>query len=560
MLKHLVVRNFILIDEVDLDFAEGFSAFTGETGAGKSILIDAIGMLCGQRASAGLVKSGASQALIEGIFDFSHNLRVREVLQDAGLEPEELENVVISRQISAEGKSTMRLNYRVTTVNLVKEILSYAIDIHSQHDTQYLLNRNSFLRLLDQYAADSALNQLVGQRYQIWRQWKEELEEAKSPKTQQDLEFLQFQLDEITQAQLKPKEDEQLEQLEKRIASREKLFQRVSEALQRLDGEQGLLDSLYETARLTGGFADQNELNEISEAISGHYYALQDLTERLRDFCGSLEFSEEQINQVQSRLFEINRLKRKYGRSVEEILDRQQQLTEQLDRAEHLQEHLALLEKRTQEAWQQFEESAGQLSALRHQKALHLQKEIEGHLHDLMLPHARFVVELTPASRPSSSGLDDVDFLISMNPGEPVRPLVQTASGGELSRLMLGLKTIFTRLAGIETVIFDEIDTGVSGQVATAIGVKMSLLSQDAQVFAVTHLAQVAACADRHYHVTKTQSDQSTQTQIHSLNQQERIAQLALISQGEQSAAALQAAAELLERNRSRAKEARRHR
>ena len=554
MLKHLYVKNFILIDEADLDFDAGFSVFTGETGAGKSILIDAISLLCGQRAQAGFVKQGENKALIEGVFDFSTNPRVLALLQEAGFDGDE--DVVINREISAEGKSQMRLNHRVTTANFIRELLGYEIDIHSQHDTQYLLNRNSFLNLLDQYLDDEALLASVRTQFKAYRQLNDQLEEACSPKAEQDLEFLRFQLNEIEQAQLKPGEDEELEAIERRIAAREKIYQRVAESLEILDGEQSAVPQLYEAARLTGGFPEETELAEISEALNEHYYGLQDLKERLQRYFESLEFSEEQINEVQSRLFEINRLKRKYGRSLDEILEKGESFRQQLNQQEHRQEYLQELQKQVQTAYKQFEESALKLRQIRQQKALALQKEVEIHLHDLMLPHARFILHLKDA-KPSAHGLDEADFMISMNPGEPVRSLTQVASGGELSRLMLGLKTIFTRLEGIQTVIFDEIDTGVSGQGATAIGLKMSLLARDAQVFSVTHLAQVAACADQHYHVTKRQGQDFTETQIQCLSKEERIDQLALISQGELSDTARQAAQELYQRNQKKVNEAR---
>ena len=554
MLKHLYVKNFILIDEADLDFDAGFSVFTGETGAGKSILIDAISLLCGQRAQAGFVKKGENKALIEGVFDFSANPRVLALLQEAGFDGEE--DMVISREIGAEGKSQMRLNHRVTTANFIRELLGHEIDIHSQHDTQYLLNRSSFLNLLDQYLDDEALLSSVKTQFKAYRQLKDQLEEARSPKAEQDLEFLRFQLNEIEQAQLKPGEDEELEAIERRIAAREKIYQRVAESLEILDGEQSAVPQLYEAARLTGGFPEETELAEISEALNEHYYGLQDLKERLQRYFESLEFSEEQINEVQSRLFEINRLKRKYGRSLDEILEKGESFRQQLNQQEHRQEYLQELQKHVQTAYKQFEESALKLRQIRQQKALALQKEVEIHLHDLMLPHARFILQLKDA-KPSAHGLDEADFMISMNPGEPVRSLTQVASGGELSRLMLGLKTIFTRLEGIQTVIFDEIDTGVSGQVATAIGLKMSLLARDAQVFSVTHLAQVAACADQHYHVTKRQGQDFTETQIQCLSKEERIDQLALISQGELSDTARQAAQELYQRNQKKVNEAR---
>ena len=529
MLKHLYVKNFILIDEADLDFDAGFSVFTGETGAGKSILIDAISLLCGQRAQAGFVKKGENKALIEGVFDFSANPRVLALLQEAGFDGEE--DMVISREIGAEGKSQMRLNHRVTTANFIRELLGHEIDIHSQHDTQYLLNRSSFLNLLDQYLDDEALLSSVKTQFKAYRQLKDQLEEARSPKAEQDLEFLRFQLNEIEQAQLKPGEDEELEAIERRIAAREKIYQRVAESLEILDGEQSAVPQLYEAARLTGGFPEETELAEISEALNEHYYGLQDLKERLQRYFESLEFSEEQINEVQSRLFEINRLKRKYGRSLNEILEKGESFQLQLNQQEHRQEYLQELQKQVQTAYKQFEETAMKLRQVRQQKALALQKEVEIHLHDLMLPHARFILQLKDA-KPSAHGLDEADFMISMNPGEPVRSLTQVASGGELSRLMLGLKTIFTRLEGIQTVIFDEIDTGISGRTAQKVSEKMAVIGKHHQVLCITHLPQIAAMADIHFEIEKHQRGTETITEIHPLEGEDSVRELARLLGG----------------------------
>ena len=554
MLCHLYVKNFILIDEADLDFDEGFSVFTGETGAGKSILIDAISLLCGQRAQAGFVQKGKAKAVIEGLFDFTGNPEAAAMLKEDGIE--DLEEVFIRREITAEGKSQMRLNHRVTTVNWVKELLSHEIDIHSQHDTQYLLNPSSFLKLLDQYVNEHELAEQVADSYHILHSLQQQLMEMESPKAQQDLEFLHFQVNEIAEAHLKPGEDEELEELEKKIAVSEKLAQRISGAVEVLDGDSGVISSLYEVTRSLSGFSDQSELSGILDSLNEQYYALQDSSERLNDFFASLDFSEEQINEVQSRLFDINRLKRKYGRTIEDILQKADEYQQLIDQQENREQLLEQLQKQVKKAEKDFCQKADLYHQHRAEKALKLEKEVEHHLKDLMLPHARFKIQLSQA-KPTSSGTDVCDFMISMNPGEPLRSLATTASGGELSRLMLGLKTIFTHLEGIQTVIFDEIDTGVSGQAATAIGLKMSLLGKDAQVFSVTHLAQVASCADRHYHVTKHQTDESTQTRIHCLDKEQRILQLAMIAQGEASDTAVQAAREMYDRNQKKVKEAR---
>ena len=303
---------------------------------------------------------------------------------------------------------------------------------------------------------------------------------------------------------------------------------------------------------MTGGFPEEAELAEISEALSEHYYGPQDLKERLQSYFESLEFSEEQINEVQSRLFEINRLKRKYGRSLEEILTSRKASGKKVRPAGtppgiHAGASEADACKPTSNLKPQPEAASGAQTESA--------GAAEGKSRSICMISCFRMPGLSclKEAKPSVHGMDEADFMISMNPGEPVRSLTQVASGGELSRLMLGIKTIFTRLEGIQTVIFDEIDTGVSGQVATAIGLKMSLLARDAQVFSVTHLAQVAACADQHYHVTKRQGQDFTETRIQCLSEEERIDQLALISQGELSQTARQAAQELYKRNQKSA-------
>lgn len=547
MIVNLTIQNYILIDYLELDFKEGFSVFTGETGAGKSIMIDAIGLLCGNRATSSVVRKGAEKTIIEGQFDFSKNEKAKEILKEA--EIEEVEDVIITREITSDSKSSVRINHRLFTLSFVKNLMSSEIDIHSQHDNQYLLNNQYHCSLLDEYIMHPDALSHLKEKYQEYSRLKKELETAlKNDYNEEDIQFFQYEIDEIDQINPEIGEDEELEQRHRKMMSFEKVLEKTNEAVLLLE-EQGSIDNLYEASRVLS-FKEDEELMTLSDHLQEKYYELQDILETIKDVRSSLEFDEQEINDVQKRLFDLNRLKRKHGNSIKSILEKRDELQQNIDRIAHRQQYLDKMEKKVSSAYKHFEEEALKISEVRHKKALELEKEITVHLQDLMLPNAQFKVTFA-TSKPSASGLDEVEFKISMNKGEDLRELAKVASGGELSRLMLGLKTIFTRYQKIQTVIFDEIDTGVSGNVATAIGLKMAALSKDAQVFSVTHLAQVAACGKVHYFVSKNDESEHTSSQIRQLNQAERIEQIALIATGSITESSLKAAMELFEKNQS---------
>lgn len=543
MLKHLTVKDFVLIDECSLDFESGFSAFTGETGAGKSLLIDAMCLLAGERASSSFIKQNAAKAIVEGVFDITKNEAVESLLNENGFNVEN-HQVTLRREINRDGKSTVLINGKQATLNLLKECVQHEIDIHSQHDTQYLLNKNSQLHLVDQMIADSALKDKVAMLYHQMAALKKEYETAiNSTYNENDLEFIQMEIDEIEKANLIPQQEEELEKRQKEIQLFEKTFTRLNDTVALLEESDGANEKLYAAVHQLSDL-ESDVLKALYQRLNEHYNEIVDVTEELKDTIAAMDVSEEEINAIQSRLYEIQRLKRKYGPSVEAILNRKAEMEQQVELILHRQSYIEQMEAQIEAAHRQFVQAAKQLSELRHQKATLLQQQIEQHCQDLMLPYARFIVDFQTIEG-NRYGIDDLEFYISMNPGEMPRPLARVASGGELSRLMLGLKTIFTKLQGIQTVIFDEIDTGVSGAVATAIGLKMATLARDAQVFSVTHLAQVAACAKNHYLVRKTSTSDSTATEVLCLTEEERLQQLALISSGAVTEASLKAALEL---------------
>lgn len=547
MLKHLYIKNFILIDELNLDFKSGFSAFTGETGAGKSIMLDAISILCAERAGASYISKGKEKAIIEGTFDLSQNQHAIDVLAEAGLET--TEDVTFTRELLSSGKSVIRIDHRIVTLSLAKDILRDEIDIHGQRDTAYLLNTANHIRLLDTFLqVDEELKQ-VKESYQEYARLIKEKEKAlQNEFNENDLEYFQYQIQEINQANLKIGEDEEL-------AEKERQYKQIKNSLDKYNQvfslyEEGLADSLYDLQKLCSNLGNDEKTTAIQTSISDAYYSISDSIDELHKLVGEYDMDEEEINEMEERLFTIQKLKRKYGNSIEHILSQQEQLKQQVQMFTHRKEFIEQMDKKIEKAYNLYQKNATNLSKIRQSRAKELDDAILINLNELMLPNACFKTVFTECN-PSEHGNENVEFMISMNKGEELKSLVKTASGGELSRLMLGLKVIFTKLQGIQTVIFDEIDTGVSGPVATAIGQKMKALSNSCQVFAVTHLAQVAACADTHYFVSKEDKDNKTITHVNELDENGRIDQLALISSGSITDISKKAAQELYRRNHS---------
>ena len=548
MIRQITVKNFVLIDEVSLDLSLGMSVFTGETGAGKSLLIDAIGLLCGDRASSQLIRKNAQSAFVEGVFEISPFSKAGLLCKEFDIDSSDL--IIISREIFSDGKSTSKINHRLTPLSVVRELTGAIIDIHSQHDSQYLLNDKYHLSLLDEFIGENEMFETVREKYKEWNALVLEVNEKSSNEYNiSDLDYLNFQIQEIESFNPSQGDFDALEQKQRQLMAFEKISKLANASMDLLDESDGVKEKLFESFKSLSGCHEDSTLMDMSSQLESLYYQLEDIAEELNHHLSTLEFSEDDLNIIQQRLFEYGKLKRKYGNAIDLIVKKKDEFKERVYTIENRQDVLEALIKKRDHAYIAYQKAALSLSDLRKERAKHLQNEILHHLNDLQLENTRFVIEVSE-SKPSANGMDKVVFVISTNPGEPLRPLNKVASGGELSRIMLGLKAIFTKLQGISTIIFDEIDTGVSGLIATKIGHKMHSLSKDAQILTVTHLAQVAACGDEHYLVSKVAKEEMTLTYIENLSEAKRIEQLALISSGTNSDKALTAARELYQRNK----------
>ena len=545
MLKNLYIKNFVLIEELSLDFHDSFSSFTGETGAGKSIMIDAISLLSLERSSTSFIMKDKDVAIIEGTFDLTKDDYAIQVLEEAGFSVED--DTIFTREINKNGKSTSRINHRIVTFSLMQEALKYQIDIHNQRDNAYLLNVSNHLTLLDKYSKDDKELLKVKEKYEVLDKLLKEKDKALNETfSESDLEYFEYQIKEIDNSKLVIGEDIELEEKEKAYKTVKTSFDSINEIINLFREE--IEGPLFNLNNKVSSLDNNETFNKIKENINDSYYSIDDSISSLSSYLNNFDFSEESINEMEERLFELQRLKRKYSTDIEGILKLREDLISRVEMYENKQAFLDNIDKEIKKAKEDYDKAALALSKVRKSKAKDLDKEVIKHLKDLGLENAKFETEIKDRDA-SLLGSDDVEFYVSMNKGEALKPLNKTASGGELSRLMLGLKVIFTNLQGIETVIFDEIDTGVSGKIASEIGYKMKELGNSAQVFSVTHLAQVAACAKTNYKVIKETIKDKVRTSVKELKGDEIIEELALISTGVVTSSSLEAAKELYKRN-----------
>lgn len=528
MIEQLSVKDYVLFKSCIIDFTDGMSVITGETGAGKSLLIDAIGYLSGNRIKSNVIRNGKDKAILSMVL--TSNDRVNAILEENGFEVDD--QVIISRTILNNNKSTVRINQQITTLSFVRKIVNLLVDIHSQMDTYRLMDTSVQMELLDSYAKTMDLKASVKEAYVKYSNVLHELETLKNEEfSDAELEFLTAQLDEIEYANIQEDELDALNDQIHEATSWYKNSEDISSCLYEIDKENGALDSLYTLYKQA---SKSPILNDYEESFKNLYYSLQSVDEELKHMRDTHSNDSLDLDSLQSRQYLIKKLYRKYGGSYTSLMESKKSITDKIDRIIHRQDVFDKLEKEKEESFTVYMKLANALSLKRKEVFSQLESKVMEHCKDLMLENARFMISCME-KKPSSNGIDDIEFLVSMNPGQDFSSLSTSASGGELSRLMLALKVVFQATNGIETIIFDEIDTGVSGKVALAMGAKMKALSKNYQVLCITHLASVAVYANTHYLVNKKASASETITSVQELDQDKTIQELAVMTSGEAS-------------------------
>ncbi|MEH2952205.1 DNA repair protein RecN [Candidatus Merdisoma sp. JLR.KK011] len=536
MLTHLHVKNLALIEEAEIDFSEGLNILTGETGAGKSIVIGSVGLALGDKASREMLREGAEFGLVELVFQVSRESQ-RQRLMELGVTLEE-DQVIISRKIS-DKRSMNKINGETVPLSQLKETASVLIDIHGQHEHQSLLQKKKHLEILDEFSKEElgSIREELGETYKNWKQLNETLKEAQLDEESRlrEISLLEFQIDEIEKAVLVPGEDEELEQQYRRMTNGRKILEAAGTAytLTGYEDPQAAGGSIGRALRELQSVASfDEEMSPLLEQLTDIDGLLNDFNRDMAEYLDSLEFSEETFFETEERLNLLNQLKAKYGKNLEQVLSWQEASRERLEKLLDYDAYLLKLKKELSDTEEELSKLCRQVSGIRKACAEKLCKEIRQHLVDLNFLDVQFEMQFESLPGYTALGTDDVEFLISVNPGEPLRPLMKIASGGELSRIMLAIKTVLADKDDIDAVIFDEIDVGISGRTAQKVSEKMMLIGKTRQVICITHLAQIAAMADSHYRIEKMAEHGETRTQIRKLFEEETIEELARILGG----------------------------
>lgn len=549
MLAELSIKNFAIIESLSVSFEKGLTVLTGETGAGKSIIIDAIHLLVGGRGSAEFVRYGENKAEIEGLFLLDDVHPCYEKVKEFGIDISE-GMVVLRRDILSNGKSVCRVNGKLVTISILREVGRTLMDIHGQHEHQELMNQELHLPLLDQYGGEVIEEALTEYRdiYKQYTELKRKLKELSENEQEMAhrLDLLLFQHKEIEKANLVIDEDIQLLQERKNIANFETIFEGLNKSYEALSGDQKGLDWLGHAMSHTEDISELNEsLKEIHDTISNSYYLLEETLYKIRQQLDVLEFDPNKLDLIESRLNEISHLKKKYGQTVADILEYAAKIEEEIEKIQNRDHHIDKIKNDLSSVRDDLSLEAKNLTAIRKQFAIELIEGIHRELRELYMEKTVFDIYFKQEKgtyqdplldgdnvKYTSNGKDEIEFYISTNPGEPMKPLAKVASGGELSRIMLAMKSIFSKHQGITSIIFDEVDTGVSGRVAQAIAEKIHRVSVDSQVLCISHLPQVAAMADTHLYINKQSEDGRTKTSVTALNEEEKIKEIGRMISG----------------------------
>jgi len=530
MLRQLTIQNIALIDQVNIELGEGLNILTGETGAGKSLVIDSINAILGDRLSKDLIRTGEEKATVEAVFEVD-NKAVNSYLEEVGISPEEDNTLIISREFTLSGRNTCRINGKMVTVSMLKEIGQLLIDVHGQHDNQSLLRTESHIHLLDSFGGEK-IERLKREYIKLLNEYRQLTDKLKKltgdeKERERKIDLYKFQIDEIAKAKLKTGEEEELEKQRLLLGNSEKIVNSLSRAYDLIYGGDSVKSSALD--KINGALAEIRNISEYNEKykevekrLEELSYQLDDLTEEVRHMRDSVEYDPSLLEEIEERIDLIFRLKRKYGSNIEEILKYKKEIEIELDEIIKSEEIINELNRKISEIEGKMYETARMLNAER-QKAAHiLEMKIGNELDELDMKKAQFKVSIEFDKEGSeggkrnylNDGLDRVEFLISPNMGEPLKALAKIASGGEMARVMLAIKNILADVDEVPTLIFDEIDTGISGKAAQKVAEKLCLISRKHQVICVTHLPQIACMADRHFLIEKNYKNNSTVTKV----------------------------------------------
>lgn len=536
MLQELTIKNFAIISSLHLGFTDGMTALTGETGAGKSIIIDAVSLLAGARSSIEYIRQGSEKCLVEGLFDLPTQKEFQVLMEELGIEVDEA-GLIVQRDLNVSGKSVSRVNGRIVTLANLRRIGQFLVDIQGQNDHQELMHPDSHLRLLDGFgdAAFQKTKMAYQVAYQNYTTLANQVKKFKRNEQSfvQRIDMLTFQQEEIGNAELSLGEEERLLEERGKLMNYQKIVDSLSYSYQAMASEEtSSLDMIGSASQELQTIASlDKDYENISDNVHSAYYLLQDAVSEIGRQLDLLELDEERLDLVNERLELIHQLKRKYGDSIEVILSYYDQISQELLTSDFSGDKLEKLEKELIDRERKLQGLAEKLQLARKKMAQKLETAIQHELKDLYMENARFEVKFDEDNF-TSEGNDEVEFYITTNPGEPLKPLVKVASGGEISRVMLALKTIFSKTQGLTSIVFDEVDTGVSGRVAQAIADKIFQIGQNSQALCITHLPQVAAKADQQLFISKEVIDGRTLTRVEELSETERIEEIARMLAG----------------------------
>lgn len=531
MIESLYIENFAIIDQVQIDFQSGMTVLTGETGAGKSIIIDAIGQSIGQRSQPSFVKNGADYAFIEGVF--SSNKEIDKILLDNNFPIDE--HLVISKKINHDGKSAIKINYRNSSQLLLKKIMSQIVDIHSQFETHQLFNESYHLKLLDNFIG----NELIDLKkeyltlYQTYKNLNQKyLSLTKEELTDEQLDFYLAQLEEIEELDLENFDEEEFLKERNNLLNYEKNSQHIKNYKALMDSSKGIMD-LFKQSLNELSYLEIDDIKHNYDQLYDLYYTVDGINQDIYDQFSQSYFSEERYNEVQDTFFKLNKLKRKYGQTIDAIIDFKNSLIEKIKLFKNRDQMIENINLKLKETENQLIYYAKKISILRKNKALELEKEVKYILNQMYLQQVQFKFDFQ-INDFNDNGIDNVKIVVSTNSGQPLQPLQKIASGGELSRIMLAIKAVSQNSKDGGTIIFDEADTGVSGKVAESIGHVMKKISKKQQVICITHLAQVACFANNHLFIEKEQMDNTSKVHVRLLNEKESVYELAKMISGKE--------------------------